>query len=226
MQPDPLPDGILRAFVFEDNAPTNMGPDTGEANLAGFKGQIVDTLGPIQTDVYGNPLCTRYVGEDWDNDPDTVDTYVIDPAELDPPYTGDPVVAVVGGNCFSDASGMLAIPHLGPNRYAVSVTAPVGQNWIQTTTLEGNHDYDAWIMEGDTGFDATFALGGEPVPLPIFGFVKPLHDGQALSNAAGHVKGAVVSVKTYTPPRAGRSTSGVATPGRRWADRSSVRGCR
>ncbi len=55
LQPNPLPDGTLRAQVFEDNAPTNMGQDTGEANLEGFVGHIVDTLGEIQTDVYGNP---------------------------------------------------------------------------------------------------------------------------------------------------------------------------
>ena len=202
LQPNPLPDGTLRAQVFEDNAPTNMGQDTGEANLAGFVGHIVDTLGEIQTDVYGNPLCTRYEGENYDNDPNTVDTYEIPLASLDDDMLPIPKPGT-GGECVSDGNGMLAIPHLGSNRYAVSVTPPDGQTWIQTTTLEGNHDYDAWIMEGDTGFDQTFTRGGELVPLPIFGFVKPLHNGQPLSGASGHVKGTVVSVKTYTPPTGG-----------------------
>src|SRR4029079_5322909 len=132
----------------EDNAPTNMGQDTGEANLAGFVGHIVDTLGEIQTDVYGNPLCTRYEGEDvgdLDNDPTTPDTYEIPLDALDEDMLPIPVPGS-GGECVSDATGMLAIPHLGSNRYAVSVTPPDGQTWIQTTTLEGNHDYDAWIM--------------------------------------------------------------------------------
>ncbi|MEP7114999.1 MAG: SdrD B-like domain-containing protein, partial [Ilumatobacteraceae bacterium] len=199
MQPTPLPDGILRAFVFEDNAPTNMGPDTGEANLDGFVGHIVDTLGEIQTDVYGNPLCTRYEGED----PVTyeIPNSALDPADMTPiPIPGS------GGECVSDADGMLAIPHLGPNRYAVSVTPPDGQNWIQTTTLEGNHDYDAWVMEGDTGYDTTFALGGEPVPLPIFGFVQP-NATNAVTKldplATGEIRGSVVGIKTYTPPIGG-----------------------
>ncbi|HZW43752.1 MAG TPA: hypothetical protein VFF32_05095 [Dermatophilaceae bacterium] len=59
LQPNPLPDGTVRALVFEDNAPTNMGWDVGENLMAGFVGGLADTLGAIQTDVYGNPLCTR-----------------------------------------------------------------------------------------------------------------------------------------------------------------------
>ena len=53
---------------------------------------------------------------------------------------------------------MLAIPHLGTNRYALTVTPPNGTNWVQTTTLEGNHDWDAWIMEGATGYDTEFVV--------------------------------------------------------------------
>ncbi|MEO8329250.1 MAG: hypothetical protein ABI586_04515, partial [Candidatus Nanopelagicales bacterium] len=181
MQPTPLPDATLRASVFEDNAPTDGQQDTGEAPLDGFVGHIVDTLGEIQTDVYGNPLCTRYEGEN-------LDTYEIPLGSLDDDMLPIPITGS-GGHCVSDASGMLAIPHLGSNRYAVSVTPPDGETWIQTTTLEGNHDYDAWVMEGDTGFDQTFVRGGELVPLPIFGFVKPLHNGMPLSGAAGHIKG-------------------------------------
>jgi len=199
LQPNPLPDGTLRALVFEDNAPTNMGWDTGENLMAGFVGTIVDTLGPIQTDVYGNPLCTRYEGEDYDADPNTTDTYAIPFDRLDADMLPIPIPGT-GGECVSDATGMLAIPHLGSNRYAVSVTPPDGQTWIQTTTLEGNHDYDAWIMEGDTGFSTIFAKGGEPTPDPIFGFVKPTN---TMAAGTGHIQGSVVSIKTYTPPTGG-----------------------
>ncbi|HET9017829.1 MAG TPA: hypothetical protein VFN57_19660, partial [Thermomicrobiaceae bacterium] len=192
LQPNPLPDGTLRALVFEDNAPTNMGWDTGEALKAGFVGHIVDTLGEVQTDVYGNPLCTRYQGED-------PHTFAIPLASLDATMAPIPIPGS-GGQCVSDANGMLAIPHLGSNRYAVSVTPPNGQTWIQTTTLEGNHDYDAWVMEGDTGYSTIFAKGGEPTPDPIFGFVKPTN---TLSAGTGHLQGVVVGVKTYTPPKGG-----------------------
>ncbi len=205
MQPTPLPDATLRASVFEDNAPTNGGLDTGEQNLEGFVGHIVDTLGEIQTDVYGNPLCTRYEGEDWQGIGGQPPTYQIPNGALDPTDMTPIPIPGSGGECLSDANGMLAIPHLGPNRYAVSVTPPDGQNWIQTTTLEGNHDYDFWALEGDTGFDTTFARGGEPTPLPIFGFVKPnATNGVSLDpSAAGRIKGSVVSIKSYTPPIGG-----------------------
>ena len=63
LQPNPLPDSTLRAQVFADNAPTNGAIDQGEDGLAGFEGHINDTLGEVSTDVYGNPLCTTYVGE-------------------------------------------------------------------------------------------------------------------------------------------------------------------
>ena len=190
LQPHPLPDATLHAQVFADNASTNGGFDTGEAGLAGFVGHIKDTLGEIQTDVYGNPLCTTYVDED--------------PVTHEIPFgslvDGAPVVATPGGNCVSDSDGLLTMPHLGPNRYSLAVTPPDGQTWIQTTTLEGNHDYDAWLMEGDTGYDSTFVVGGEPTPLPIFGYVQPTND---FSNGSGHIKGVVVGIKTYTPPRGG-----------------------
>ncbi len=195
LQPHPLPDGTLRAQVFVDNAPTNMGYDNSEAPLANFVGHVVDTLGEIQTDVYGNPLCTRYEGETAD--------YTIPDSALDGDMLPIPIPGS-GGNCVSDSTGMLAIPHLGPARYAVSATPPDGQTWIQTTTLEGNHDYDVWLMEGDTGYSTIFAQGGEPTPDAIFGFVKPLKNGQPLNgSAAGHIKGTVVGIKTYTPPKGG-----------------------
>ena len=43
---------------------------------------------------------------------------------------------------------------------------------MQTTTLEGAHDYDIWIQEGDTGFDTEVLKGGEPVPMVQFGFAR------------------------------------------------------
>ena len=77
LQPNPLPDSTLRAQVFADNAPTNGAIDQGEDGLAGFEGHINDTLGEVSTDVYGNPLCTTYVGEN-------PATHVIPTADLTP----------------------------------------------------------------------------------------------------------------------------------------------
>ena len=80
--------------------------------------------------------------------------------------TADP-----GGTCTSDANGDVVIPYLGPDRYTATVIPPAGQSWYQTTTLEGNHDWDMWIPEAETGFDTEFTVGGEPVPPVDMGFV-------------------------------------------------------
>ena len=202
LQPNPLPDSTLRAQIFEDTAPTDGQLGQGEVGLAGFIGQINDTLGAVQTDVYGNPLCTTYVGED----PDTLaggtlthrGTHEIPDGSLDADMV--PIVAIKGGGCLSDSTGMLTIPHLGTNRYTLTATPPNGPTWIQTTTLEGNHDFDTWLMEGSTGYDTEFPVAGEPVPTPMFGFAPPTN---TLAAGSGHITGVVVGVKQYTPPTGG-----------------------
>ncbi|TFC02008.1 hypothetical protein E3O32_12300 [Cryobacterium mannosilyticum] len=193
LQPNPLPDSTLRAFIFRDTAPTNGANDQGEPGLAGFVGHVADTLGELQTDVYGNPLCTVYVGEN-------PDTHLIPLASLDATMSPVPI-AGTGGRCVSDADGLLTMPHLGSNRYVLTATPPDGQIWIQTTTLEGNHDFDTWLMEGSTGYDTEALVAGEPVPGPIFGFVPPTNTLAA--GAAGRITGVVVTAKQYTPPKGG-----------------------
>ena len=46
----------------------------------------------------------------------------------------------------------------------LSLIAPSGSTWVQTTTLEGGHDHDIWVQEGDTGLDTEPLRGQEPVP--------------------------------------------------------------
>ncbi|MEZ4866175.1 MAG: IPT/TIG domain-containing protein [Caldilineaceae bacterium] len=196
LQPTPLPDATIRAFVFNDISPTNGAPDAPvEQGLAGFVGHLADYLGEVTTDVYGNPLCTRYVGED-------PVTHLIDPNVLQPPdYAPDPIPGT-GGECASDANGDLVIPHLGPNRYALSVVPPDGSGWIQTTTLEGNHDWDAWVMEGATGYDTEFVVAGEPFPAIIFGYVQPTAPLPSGANTH-HITGVVDAFKAYVPATGG-----------------------
>jgi hypothetical protein len=201
LQPLPLPDATIRAFVFEDISPTNSAPDVPvEQGLVGFQGHIADYIGEVTTDVYGNPLCTQYEGED-------PNTFAIPSSALDADMLPVPVPGT-GGKCLSDANGMLAIPHLGPNRYALSVVPPDGSNWIQTTTLEGNHDWDAWVMEGATGYDTEFVVAGEPFPAIIFGFVHP---NQPNLGGTGQITGVVDAVKVYVPTK-----GGVTLPGTIW----------
>ncbi|MBM6400016.1 IPT/TIG domain-containing protein [Phycicoccus sp. MQZ13P-5] len=194
VQPNPLSDSTLRAFVFQDEASSNGAIDNGENGLKDFQGHINDVLGEVTTDVYGNPLCTRYKNENAN--------YEIPWNAASRDADGNPIVQTVGGKCLSDADGMLVIPHLGTNRYTTYVTPPDGSDWVQTTTLEGNHDWDTWLLEGSTGYDTEFTLAGELVPTPQFGFVHP-HNDIATSTATGSIKGTVVGVKQYYPPVGG-----------------------
>ncbi|MEO7752951.1 MAG: SdrD B-like domain-containing protein, partial [Terracoccus sp.] len=200
MQPTPLPDATLRAQVYLDEATTNMAIDNGERGLEGFQGHINDTLGEITTDVYGNPLCTTYVGEK--NTGANAD-YSIPWNATSRETDGSPIVDTIGGKCFSDATGMLVIPHLGTNRYTTTVSPPDGSSYIQTTTLEGNHDFDTWLMEGATGFDTESTVAGEPVPTPQFGFVDASAAAHPALGGSGTIKGVVVGVKQYYPPTGG-----------------------
>ena len=101
--------------------------------------------------------------------------------------------------------GKVQVPHLGTNRFTMTVTPPNGTNWVQTTTLEGNHDWDAWIMEGATGLDTEFTAAGEPFPGIIFGYVNPTANPAAgvSSGATGSITGVVDYVKYYYPPANG-----------------------
>jgi hypothetical protein len=205
MQPFPLPDATIQAAVFEDNAPVNGAPDLpAERGLAGFQAHIVDYLGEVTTDVYGAPLCGTgkclsacYVVNGG------VDVGTVAPVDAFGRCPVDPtgLVMLEGGSAPAGASieGKVKIPNLGPNRYSLSVTPPDGSGWIQTTTLEGNHDWDAWVMEGATGLDTEFVLAGEPFPAIIFGYVLPTNN----LNGSGHVKGLVAAFKAYVPAKGG-----------------------
>ncbi len=114
--------------------------------------------------------------------------------------------------------GKIKIPNLGPNRYALSVVPPDGSGFVQTTTLEGDHDWDAWVMEGATGLDTEFVQAGEPFPAIIFGFVHPTcnqpHVANNCDNTApmaagtGSISGVIDAVKVYYPPKGGVSQVG------------------
>jgi hypothetical protein len=186
MNPTPLPLTTLRIEVFNDNTPVDATYEVdAERGLVGFTAAISDVMGLVSTDYYGNALCTKYMHTNGNrlftdaqrpNLPIAFDAGkpVIDPAST--------------GRCTSDATGLIKIANLGPNRYAATVTPPaptVGQayQWVQTTTLEGGHDHDIWSQEGATGYDTEQTKGAELVPSVQFGFVRT----QAIKIPAGNV---------------------------------------
>ena len=96
LQPLPLPTATIKAQVFADVTEANGQFDPGEDGISGFAGKITDYLGQVNTDVFGNPLCTTYKFNDANNDG------VQDPGEaiiLDADQT--PIVTHLGGKCLS-----------------------------------------------------------------------------------------------------------------------------
>lgn len=199
-EPFPMPLGNIRIQVFQDNATTNSGWDVpGENPLPNFEGHIADVLGEVTTDWFGNPLCTRY-------QLDGAGHVILD---------GDnkPIITTVGGHCLSGPDGEILIPNLGPNRYTGTVTPPPGTTWVQTTTLEGNHDYDIWMAEGASGYDTEFTNPtAEASPPTIFGFVRPTSQ-LGPPSVTGGIKGTVWGTKTYFPQNGGLVYNGTSYTG-------------
>jgi hypothetical protein len=210
MQPYDLPDATIQAEVFEDNAPTNSAPDVpAERGLAGFVGHIADYIDEVTTDVYGDPLCgnNHCVSKCYvvDGGADIGIVSPIDAAGHCPfrdelPANASTIDTNVPISTDAVIEGKLIIPHLGPNRYALSVVRPTGTNWAQTTTLEGNHDWDAWVMEGATGLDTEFVVAGEPFPATFFGFVD---ETNTMAAGSGVITGTALAVSAYIPPVGG-----------------------
>ena len=107
--------------------------------------------------------------------------------------------------------GMIVIPNMGTNRVAAFAIPPDGTDWAQTTTLEGGHDSDTWMIEGGTGYDTEFLKQNELFPWTFFGFVKPTFkkvDATSTSvltttTYAGEVRGTVWGAKIYIPTQGG-----------------------
>jgi uncharacterized repeat protein (TIGR01451 family) len=213
MQPAPLPDATIQAEVFEDISPTNSAPDVpAERGLAGFVGHITDYIGEVTTDVYGDPLCGgagQCVSKCYivDGGIDKGEANPIDAAGHCPvdmteaTASGYTLYAGQTLGATPAIEGKVKIPNLGPNRYALSVTPPNGTSWVQTTTLEGNHDWDAWVMEGASGLDTEFVVAGEPFPAIFFGYALPGNHLQA--GGTGQITGVVEKYKTYVPGQGG-----------------------
>jgi len=216
LNPYPLPLGTIRLKAFDDSSPTDGTFDEAtEVGLAGFHGILNDVDGIVQADYFGNPLCTEYK-----TDPST-GLILIDPSGKPTPLPAhnpappDPVTGyynpTVPGDCLSDSNGDITIPNMAPNHYSATVTPPIGDktNWIQTTTLEGNHDFDVWTMPNDTGLDTELVVGGEPVAFVQFGFAHqqaapqawtcPQNGKPGTTPGCGRITGQLYQANVYVP---------------------------
>ena len=220
-QPFNLPLATLRVQVFNDNASTNgqwdEGDETYDAQLNRAARMPGFTAHPRRRHRRGHD---RLVRQPAVHDLSTDFAPGRTGYELD--SEGHPIIAREGGQCVSNMAGEIAIPNLGPDRYATTVLAPAktvvtppglqptcrNKDWVKTTTLEGGPDWDTWIQEGATGYDTEFLHSGEPTPWTPAGFVCPRNEPNANPNNVGTVTGRVLKARVYYPSQGGLPYNG------------------
>lgn len=185
LYPNPLPLSKIRVRVFEDNHPVNGEDDIPlEGGLEGFRIIINDAIGEVTVDYFGNYLGTQY-------EKDISGNIVFDPL-------GNPMpIPNTGKGVFTDENGLALIDNISPGKYAVQAIPPDGTDWIQTTTIEGTHEIDAWIEEGNDGYSPR---EGFMVPLVWIGFVKPMEFEVMPPSDVGTITGRIMTVIEFVPP--------------------------
>ena len=117
--------------------------------------------GQVIQDAFGNPLGTTYLkGCDENGQPDgdpTTNFGCFDP-------DGAPIILVEGdGTIQPNADGTLLVENLVPGKYGIIVSGPAGENWIQTSTIEGSKVIDAWVASDEPPFFVEFGPPGHHV---------------------------------------------------------------
>jgi len=175
----PLPTAQIRVLVFEDNQPINNIPDLPqELGLEGFKVTVTDaggrygmSGGPMMMDAFGNPLGSTY---------DSSGT----------------VISMGNGVLTTDANGEVLIQNLVQGKYTIQVVPPPGQDWIQTSTIEGTRGIDAWVKPNEPPFFVEFGPPGYHV---FIGFVRPTTDTTVLTGGST-IRGQVTNLHMSRPP--------------------------
>ncbi|MDB5897810.1 MAG: hypothetical protein JWP41_1412 [Ramlibacter sp.] len=198
----PLPTAQISIFAFEDNSPLNAAPDLPqEQGLAGFTvflteagGTYGGSGGQVTQDAFGNPLGTTYKY-------DAAGQAVVDPA------SGKPTIVKRGsGVVLTGPDGVANIRNLFPAKYTIQVIPPAGQDWHQTSTIEGTKGDDAWVKNGEPSFFQEFGPPGHHVftGFTHSGFLARIAGPNGISapvlNGTTSVTGRVVNLHTGRPP--------------------------
>jgi hypothetical protein len=216
----PLPTAQISLLVFNDNYPTNGAPDLpvitnltdpadndagSEEGLPDFKcfleepgGMYGMAGGVVQFDTFGNNIGTSYL-----RNPDG--TPILD-------GDGAPIVDVQGsGYVVTDTTGQAFFKNIAPAKYGVLCVPPAGENWQQTSTIEGSKVIDAWVQPNEPKYFKEF---GPPAWHVFMGFVQPFADATALTGGET-ITGRVTNLHTERPPAVGFSSSeprGISPP--------------
>ena len=190
VQPQPIPVAQARVLVFDDRAPVNNAWDAGEPGLGDFTVFIYDAGGgPLVTNAFGDPLDTVY-------NPGTGEIISL----------GDGTLLTMNGDDVTDPAknplglkaGELLIQNLVPGKYGIRVVAPAGEEWQQTTTIEGTPGIDVWLRAGEPMFAVEF---GPATAHAWYGMVKETDNLDALPADAGRhsISGTVYNLRIARP---------------------------
>ena len=197
----------LSVFVFRDDHPLNGEHDAGggldvlspnEPGLGGFNitifddvGGTGDAAGQLTYDEFGQPLSNALAG--------TVDPVTgadACPVSKNPKTGFDGVASDTGitsmitvcpnyeadGTTLSPLAGQALVVNMPPGRYGIVATPgadriAMGEEWLQTNTLDGGKAHDAFLKIGEPSFFQEFGPAGYHVTI---GFANP-----AFINAVG-----------------------------------------
>jgi hypothetical protein len=235
VNPEEQPPARVSVFVFEDDHPLNGEHDASggidslspnEPGLGGFNITIIDLVGgtgdsagQLTYDEFGQPLSNALAGTidpitKRDACPITANpTTGFDGAESATGITG--VIPVcpkyeADGTTLSPMAGQAIVANLPPGRYGVIATPAAdriarGEEWLQTNTLDGGKDHEAFIKVNEPSYFQEFGPAGYHVSI---GFANPqfINDiGHALCTGPGApscsqtVQGTVTGVHMSRP---------------------------
>ncbi|HWX93675.1 MAG TPA: choice-of-anchor D domain-containing protein [Terriglobales bacterium] len=215
VEPQEQPPAKVSAFVFEDDHPLNGEHDASggidslapnEPGLGGFNLTIIDLVGmsgdsagQLTYDEFGQPLSNALAGTidpvtGKDACPVTANpTTGFDGGESPTGITG--VIPVCpkyesDGTTLSPLAGQAIVANMPPGRYGIIATPGAdriarGEEWLQTNTLDGGKDHEAFLKVNEPAYFQEFGPAGYHVSI---GFANPAFiraAGQALCTGPG-----------------------------------------
>jgi len=198
----PIPTAQIFARAFQDSRPINNVWDNGEQPLGGWTVFIYDMGGQMMADTFGHPLGTVYDGDGnvvrlGDG---TLHTMTAEEA-------ADPA-----RNPYGIAEGEVLVKGIAPGKYGVRIVPPAGQQWQQTSTIEGTPGLDVWVKANEPRYFAEFGPAGHHAE---FGFVttnealndfpKSASDPDYVAPGAYSISGRIVNMRMSRPPEVGFS---------------------
>lgn len=198
VQKQPIPTAQISIFLFQDKQIINGAPDLPEeADQGAFLDAPANTVpnpdhvdwskfslfleepagrygiagGQVIQDAFGNPIGTTYTkGCDANGQPDADPLTNYGCLDVD----GNPVVATLGdGTIQGDEFGYMHVENIPPGKYGIVIIPPSGENWQQTSTIEGTPVIDAWVKANEP---QVFVEFGPPGPHVFVGFIKASAD--------------------------------------------------